>query len=140
MCFVLILLTKIRFSQSLNHQEGNLKVWFLIKSGCYILPNPSTSLIWPIVFKNSNQPTQWHQLNIKMQFLKLSTYVDVILTKRGLLCKGTRITGGIFWRNVEKGASQIKWPLWSNEILKLLFIKPSEAESFTIFENHVYSH
>ena len=30
--------------QSLNHQEGKLKVRPLVKSGYYIVPNPSTTL------------------------------------------------------------------------------------------------
>ena len=30
--------------QSLNHVEINLKLWFLIKSGYYIVPSPSTAL------------------------------------------------------------------------------------------------
>ena len=30
--------------QSLNHEDGNLKVQFLMKSGYYILPNSSTTL------------------------------------------------------------------------------------------------
>ena len=35
---------EIIFFQSLNHVEGNLKTWFLIKSGYYIVPSPSTTL------------------------------------------------------------------------------------------------
>ena len=35
--------------QSLNYQEGNLKVQLLIKTGYYIVPNPSTYLIYLIL-------------------------------------------------------------------------------------------
>ena len=44
LCFLLIPLTEIRLFQSLNHQKGNLKVWPLIKSDYYIVPNPSITL------------------------------------------------------------------------------------------------
>ena len=36
---------EIRLFQSLNHEEGILKVQLLIKSGYHIVPNPSTALI-----------------------------------------------------------------------------------------------
>ena len=35
---------EVRLPHPLNHQEGNLKVQLLIKSGNYILPNPSITL------------------------------------------------------------------------------------------------
>ena len=41
----MILPTVIRLFQSLNHQKGSLKVQILIKSGYYIVPNPSITLI-----------------------------------------------------------------------------------------------
>ena len=36
--------TEVQFYQSLNHVDGNLKLQFLIKSGYYIVPSPSTTL------------------------------------------------------------------------------------------------
>ena len=35
----------MRFLLILNRQEGNLKVWLLIKSKYHIVPNPSTTLV-----------------------------------------------------------------------------------------------
>ena len=35
--------TEIEMFQSLNHVDANLKPQFLIKSGCYIVPSPSTA-------------------------------------------------------------------------------------------------
>ena len=38
--------------QSLNYVDINLKLWFLIKSGYYIVPSPSTALMkWWTNFK-----------------------------------------------------------------------------------------
>ena len=42
--------SEVRPFQSLNHQEGNLKVLVLIKSSYYIVPNPSTTLVWVVFF------------------------------------------------------------------------------------------
>ena len=36
----------IFFFQSLNHVDFYLKPWFLIKSSYYIVPSPSTALLW----------------------------------------------------------------------------------------------
>ena len=37
--------TEIEMFQSLNHVDVNLKPRFLIKSGYYIVPSPSTALL-----------------------------------------------------------------------------------------------
>ena len=36
--------------QSLNHVDINLKPWFLIKNGYYIVPSPSTALLQIVCF------------------------------------------------------------------------------------------
>ena len=43
--FSVDILTDIVLFQSLNHQEGNLKVRLLIKGSYYIVPNPSITLL-----------------------------------------------------------------------------------------------
>ena len=42
-----------------NYQQGNLKVCLLIKSGYYIVPNPSTTL--PIIFYNCSSLFDWNK-------------------------------------------------------------------------------
>jgi hypothetical protein len=42
--YLLMFKTEITLFQLLNHQEDNLKVHLLIKSGRYSVPNPSTTL------------------------------------------------------------------------------------------------
>ena len=39
---------EISLFQPLNHQKGNLKALFLIKSGHYSVPNSSTTLVWTL--------------------------------------------------------------------------------------------
>jgi len=39
---------EIRLFKSLNHEEGNLKMQLLIKGGYYIVPDPSTALIYRV--------------------------------------------------------------------------------------------
>ena len=52
------------FTHLLNHQEGNLKVQFLIKIGYYIVPNPSTTLK-----KGRPEPEMWSMLYIMLVLL-----------------------------------------------------------------------
>ena len=54
---------EIKLFQSINHQKGDLKVQFLIKSNYIIVPNPTTTLMFPI--KNNIQ-------------VELRTYLDTI--------------------------------------------------------------
>ena len=42
-----------------NYQQGNLKACLLIKSGYYIVPNPSTTL--PVIFYNCSSLFDWNK-------------------------------------------------------------------------------
>ena len=61
---------EIRFFQSLNHVNFYLKLPFLIKSGYYIVPSPSTALEWVLVAVDSYTESSSYKISAKTSKLK----------------------------------------------------------------------
>ena len=63
-----------------NHVDVNLKPWFLIKSGYYIVPGPSTALIFTYVPRRSTWYLKWSTSQVQTYFMSpLETPVQTYL-------------------------------------------------------------
>ena len=66
LCFLLIIQKRKLYFQSLNHVDINLKPQFLIKSGYYIAPSPSTALL--CIIKREMEKTHIKQTRLHVDY------------------------------------------------------------------------
>ena len=79
--FLLIILTEIRFFQSLTYVKVNLKLRLLIKSGYHIVPNPPIALI--IIWRTTTRQKMFKNYrHWKKPLMQSCTYTVAAFLKR----------------------------------------------------------
>ena len=120
----------MRFLLILNRQEGNLKVWLLIKSKYHIVPNPSTTLVQKSKYL---QPKYLHLQNLsEMQcfqdmkrisyfwsvcFHNFSKYLSFKKFKQFELKRNTLIRSFFRKRSIFLASIRHKWVFASTVVL-----------------------